>query len=104
MDIQRLRNLTTGKLHTEMQHIYEDLGKLSGEDNLMTHMLPRMLDVINPWLKDQIKDSRFWNDAYDKTHLGDVYLRETTNEEKKEFVELFIKMPHPFKNKHTIKT
>ncbi len=25
MDIQRLRNLTTGRLHTEMAHIYQEL-------------------------------------------------------------------------------
>ena len=30
MDIQRLRNLTTGRLHTEMGHIYEDLELITG--------------------------------------------------------------------------
>ena len=36
MNIQRLRNLTTGRLHTEMGHIYEDLGIITGETGLMT--------------------------------------------------------------------
>ena len=32
MDIQRLRNLTTGRLHTKMDHIHEDLGFIVGDD------------------------------------------------------------------------
>ena len=32
MDIQRLRNLTTDRLHTEMEHFYTDLGALVGSD------------------------------------------------------------------------
>lgn len=31
MDIQRLRNLTTGRLHTEMAHIYQDIEYLTSE-------------------------------------------------------------------------
>ena len=56
MDIQRLRNLTTGRLHTEMGHIYEDLGWLTGESGLMTHMLPRAMDAVRPWLEEKVTD------------------------------------------------
>ena len=35
MDIQRLRNLTTGRLHTQMTDIYMDLDYLTGQ-SLMT--------------------------------------------------------------------
>ena len=43
MDVQRLRNLTTGRLHTEIGHVYEDLGRIAGDDGIMTHMIPRVM-------------------------------------------------------------
>jgi len=43
-DSKRLRNLTTHRLHTKLDHIYEDLEWISGETGLMTHMLPNMLE------------------------------------------------------------
>jgi hypothetical protein len=65
MNIQRLRNLTTGRLHTEMSHIYEDLGWITGEQGLMTHMLPRVMDAVEPWLKESVTDPRFWDGEYE---------------------------------------
>ena len=35
MDIQRLRNITTCRLHTERGHVYEDLGYIVGDNGLM---------------------------------------------------------------------
>lgn len=64
MDSQRLRNLTTGRLHTEIGHVYEDLEMIIGEEGLMTHMLPRVRDSVLPWLKEHVTESRFWDDAH----------------------------------------
>ena len=102
MDIQRLRNLTTGLLHTEMGHIYEDLGMLTGEDGLMTHMLPRALKAVEPWLRDNVKDPLFWDGAYDTEHVGDYTLPTPTKEEKEVFFERFAQMPNPLAGKETI--
>ena len=102
MEIQRLRNLTTGRLHTEMGHIYEDLGMLTGEKGLMTHMLPRAMRAVEPWLRDNIKDERFWDGEYDTTHLGNIDLPETTEEDKKVFFERFTDMPSPLEGKKVI--
>jgi len=99
MDIQRLRNLTTGRLHTKMGDIYKDLGLLTGEKALMTHMLPRALDAVKPWLIENVKDVRFWDGEYDTTHTGEIDLPETTNADKKLFLERFSAMPSPFEGK-----
>jgi len=99
MDIQRLRNLTTGRLHTEMGHIYEDLGKLTGEKGLMTHMLPRAMRAVEPWLRERVNDPKFWDGEFDTSHTGSFDLPETTAEDKKVFSARFTDMPHPLAGK-----
>jgi len=58
MDIQRLRNLTTRRLHTSMEHIYEDLGFIVGDDGLMTHIPPRCMEAIQPLRRFRMTGSR----------------------------------------------
>lgn len=48
LDIQRVRNLTTGRLHTKMDDIYEDIEFLTGEKGIMTHMLLRAREAMMP--------------------------------------------------------
>ena len=96
MDIQRLRNLTTKRLHTGMSHIYEDLGFIVGDDGLMTHMLPRVIDAVEPWLRSQVSDERFWDGAYDTTHTGEYPLRAMDATESAEALARFAAMPLPF--------
>ncbi len=102
MNIQRLRNLTTGRLHTEIDYVYEDLGTLIGEEGLMTHMLPRVLEAVKPWLKDNIKDERFWDGKYDITHVGEYALPQPTKEDQATFFERFKDMPNPLASKTII--
>ena len=102
MDIQRLRNLTTGILHTEMGHIYEDLEKITGESGLMTHMLPRAVQAVEPWLRDNVSDSRFWDGAFDITHTGEIDLPTPTNEDRKTFLKRYAAMPNPLVGKKVI--
>lgn len=82
MDIQRLRNLTTGRLHTKMADIYEDLALITGQDGWFTHQLPSVLDAIEPWLECHINDHRFWDDRYDPTHVGEYDLPMPTAAER----------------------
>ena len=102
MDIQRLRNLTTGRLHTEMGHIYEDLEIITGENGLMTHMLPRVAKACEPWLREHVKDARFWDGEYDTTHTGDFALPESTAEERKAMFERYAAQPNPLAGKEVI--
>jgi len=102
MDIQRLRSLTTGLLHTEVGHIYEDLGIITGETGLMTHMLPRVLRAIEPWLKENVTDPRFWDGEWDVTHTGDYELPEPTEAERAAMFVRYAGMPNPLDGKKVI--
>lgn len=98
MDIQRLRNLTTGRLHTETDHIYEDLRTITGQKGL----LPRAIRAIEPWLREQVKDNRFWDGEYDLSHTGDIELPEPTEEERAAMFENYKAQPNPLDGKNVI--
>ena len=95
MDIQRLRNLTTGRLHTEIGHVYEDLEAITGEQGLMTHMLPRAVRAVEPWLREHVTDQRFWDGEYDTTHVGEFALPEPTGEDRAKMFERYKAQPNP---------
>jgi len=102
VDIQRLRNLTTERLHTEMGHVYEDLEWISGHPGLMTHMLPRMLEAVTPWLKEHVTDPRFWEDRYDSTHTGTYELPDPTAKDRDRMKQRYFAQPDPLANKETL--
>jgi hypothetical protein len=99
MDIQRLRNITTGRLHTKIEHIYQDLGFIIGDDGIMTHMIPRVIRAIEPWLREQVTDPRFWDGKYDTTHTGEHPLRTMTPEENAAALRRYAAMPNPLAGK-----
>lgn len=102
MNAQRLRNLTTGRLHTGMGHIYEDLGTITGESGLMTHMLPRAMRAVEPWLRQHVTDPRFWDGEYDKTHTGEIDLPEPTEQDRAEMFDRYKEMPNPLAGKDVV--
>lgn len=85
MDIQRLRNLTTGRLHTEMSHIYQDIETLIGSEGIMTHHLPSAMRALEPFLQKRVLCERFWDGKYDVTHTGDYFVDPLNHEELKDF-------------------
>lgn len=102
MDIQRLRNLTTGRLHTDVGCIYEDLEWITGQDGLMTHMLPRAMTAVEPWLREHVTDPRFWEDVYDTSHTGEYPLPEPTEEDRAAMTERYMAQPNPLAGKDVI--
>ena len=102
MDIQRLRNLTTGRLHTTIEHIYEDLGTITGESGLMTHMLPRAMRAVEPWLREHVKDQRFWDNEVDTSHVGEFALPESTEQERALMFERYKEQPNPLEGKEVV--
>ena len=102
MNIQRLRNLTTGRLHTDMGHIYEDLSIITGETGLMTHMLPRAMHAVEPWLREKITDARFWNGEFDQKHIGDIELPTPTEDDRKAMFDRYAAQPNPLAGKKVI--
>ena len=100
--VQRIRNLTTERLHTEIGHIYEDLELLTGMDGIMTHMIPNIMRAMNPWLKNAIVEKRFWDMKYDTTHVGTINVNPMTKQEQKEFFDRYAKLPDPLANKKVV--
>lgn len=90
MDIQRLRNLTTGRLHTEIGHVYQDLEMITGEKVIMIHMIPRLIDCVRPWLKRHVRDEIFWNGEYDQTHVGEFDLPSPTGEDRAHMLNVYM--------------
>ena len=102
MDIQRLRNLTTMRLHTKMEHIYEDLEWLIGEPGIMTHMIPRVTKAVEPWLREHVTDSRFWDGQYDPEHTGEIDLPAPSQEDRNGMFKRFAVMPNPLAGKDAL--
>lgn len=94
-DIQRVRNLTTGILHTEMQHIYEDIESITGTKGVMTHHLGMASTALQPFLKSKITDQRFFDESFDTSHNGFVDIPEMNEFEKSDFWQLFGQQPNP---------
>ncbi len=84
-NIQRIRNLTTGILHTEFSHVVEDVEFLLGENGLMTHQFPGLLVTLNPFLHGISSDERFWNGILDLYHVGEIEVKPLNYVEKLAF-------------------
>ncbi len=95
MNKQRLRNLTTGKLHTEMSHIYQDLELITGMGGLMTHMLPNAMRAVEPWLETVVTDSEYWDGEYHPALDGEYDLPPMTTHQQKECLSRYQKLPSP---------
>jgi len=102
MNIQRIRNLTTSKLHTEMAHIYEDLAIITGQAGLMTHMLPGVRNAVEPWLRDKLPEPRFWDGQFDQSHTGEIELPTPTEDERKAMFERYAAQPNLLAGKTVI--
>lgn len=82
MNNQRLRNLTTGRLHTCIKDIKEDLAGLLGLPDLQTINILSARDTVILWLVNQVSDMRFWELEYDLKHTGHLPLPTPTPVER----------------------
>lgn len=85
MDIQVLRNLTTGRLHTEITDVYEAIEFFISEPGIMTHQLPSARAALLPFLREQFTDPRLWDDQYDPSHTGEVDAAPLNREQLQKF-------------------
>lgn len=97
IDAQRLRTLTTDRLHTVIDDVYKDLDMIvAGDSVVMTHEIPNWLVAIKPWLRAQGLDPRFWDGAHDPSHTGTMTLPVPSKRERAEMWERFNTLPDPF--------
>ena len=83
-----------------MGHIYEDIQFLTGVRGIMTHQLPNACDAMEPWLREQVRDVRFWDDTYDPNHLGEFEIEPMTEFEKDAMIKRFAAMPSLLEGKN----
>ena len=63
----------------------------------MTHMLPRVMRAVEPWLKEHITDTRFWDGKFDTTHIGEYELSEPTDTDRSVMSIRYLAQPNPLK-------
>jgi len=81
----KLRNMTTGILHTEIGHVYEFIEEYTGEKGVMTHQIPSACRALEPILKTKLTAEWFTN-IWDKEGLEiEVECPDMTEDEKQEF-------------------
>ena len=101
MDYLRVRNLTTGVVHTSIEDIYKDIQMIFGHQALFNGILCQALGehkiyagvyyAIKPWLFKVVTDQRFWDDSFDVMHTGNYELPDPTTEDRIEMLKLFYK-------------
>ena len=98
IDAQRLRNLTTGRLHTKMEDIYADLEMFTDTTGIMTHMLPNIMKAVKPYLINNLCDisfGRFLDGKYDPNHTGTVEIERLDDYQKSQFWKDYSEMDSP---------
>ncbi len=83
------------RLHTEMDHVYQDLERLTGMGVILTHMIPNAMRAIEPWLKEKVIDPRYWDGEYDPEHLGEHPISPMNKVEQAKMLERYKALPHP---------
>ncbi len=101
MDIQRLRTLTTGWLHSPMEKIYDDLREITGL-SVCTHELGNACVAAKPYLQKFATDSRFWGREYDPTHVGEIDVPPMDEAERDAFLGRMSKLPSLLDGKNVV--
>lgn len=87
----KLRNMTTGRLHTEIGDVYKFIEEYTGEKGIMTHHIPSACPPIQTILKRHLS-AEWFTDEWIKTGLDEVVeIPYMTEDERKEFWEAFNK-------------
>lgn len=93
---KRLRNLTTGYLHTSLGDIYQDIEFFIGEAGIMTHQLPNASEALMPFLKDIIEDESLWVGGYLPDATGSTEVRAMNEFESVAFWDRYKSLLGPF--------
>ena len=88
MENQRLRNLTTRRLHTKMDDVYEDIEFLIGSV-VVTHQIPNVLAAMKPFLQEKLPEPIFWDGNHKPSHTGTTEIKPMNDVEKKAFLKKF---------------
>ncbi len=105
MDAQRLRQLTSGVLHTDMRHVLQDLAWFTNLGEPMTHQLPNVLDAVKPYLLQQLEElgekRDFVTPDYRPDIVGEVNIRPLKTGEAAAVLMRFGEMESPLQKHFT---
>jgi len=79
--VQRLRNLTTRRLHTHIGDVCEDLETILATP-IAIEEIAIGIRAITPWLKKQDLPSTYWDDSKDQRNQSIYYLEDMSAEEQ----------------------
>ena len=96
ISIPRLRNLTTGILHTNMDDVYADIEAFTGMKRVMPHQLPSASAALQPHLRKHYKDQPVWDDEFNPNIGGDVPLISIPQDKMADYWKLYEKMSKQF--------
>jgi len=94
VEIQRVRNLTTGILHTDLDFVYEDLSAITGL-TFFTQEIPNACRALHPYLREHIGEDRFWTEKWDRDHVGEIDIPAMTDDHRAAFLERYRALPSP---------
>ena len=89
MDIQRIRNITTGIIHTSFEEMSKDIQMITGIEGVTTIGIPYVGRLAQLFLKEQFPDPRFWERAMDETHVGELEVRNMTMDDRQRIFEAY---------------
>lgn len=92
MTNQRLRNLTTGILHTSLEHVFEDIQTITGKKQVKKNQFLNALKAMEPYLRRVCTDQRLWQHHYDPEHLGDTEVVPMELDEQEKFWRSYKKL------------
>jgi hypothetical protein len=98
----KLRNITTGILHTKIQDVYEFFENYTGI-KVWTHELPAAQEILVPFLKTKIGPSWFVNKFIPEENDYSLIIPDLTEEERKLFYEKFEEARNNFFRKNSDK-
>jgi hypothetical protein len=61
----------------------------------MTHQIPNAMKAIEPYLRDKVKDPRFWDGQFDTTHIGEIDIPPMDQKAKEEMWSRYQKQVTP---------
>ena len=89
MKYQRIRNLTTGLMHTNIRDIKEDIAYLVGAKYTSSATISKSNKALYPFLEARLSDRRFFNKTHDEEHTGDIEILPLDEVEMKLFVSRY---------------
>ncbi len=81
----KLRNITTGILHTDIGGVYTFLEEYLGEKGIMTHQLPSACRALEPILKTKLSEEWFTDEWIKEGLDEEIEVEDMTDFERGEF-------------------